>query len=74
MKNKLNPTITNEKLGGIKHIVDSYYEGNIIVTVGNQDCDPSNHVYDLSMIMGMLSNLVYEVLNLDVPCRKGVRK
>lgn len=74
MDNSLNPIITNEKLGGIKHIVDSYYEGNIIVTVGNQDCAPLNHVYDLSMIMGMLSNLVYEALNLDVPCRKGVRK
>lgn len=57
-------------LKAIKNIVDCYYEGTVKVTLGNDDFDTVNHRYDLSVIMGLISNHIYEALNLLIPDRK----
>lgn len=53
----------------IKAIVDAYYDGRIILTNGNDDFDKDNHKYDISGIMGIISNHVYEALGLNIPNR-----
>ena len=56
-------------LWAIKSIIDAYYDGRIIITNGNDDFDTDNCVYDLSVIMGLISNHVYEALGLNIPNR-----
>lgn len=65
---------TENNLKAIKRIVDSYYDDTITVTIGNDDFDSDNHIYDISVIMGMLSNHIYSALHLDIPNRMEVRK
>ena len=58
-------------LKALKSIVDSYYDGRITVTMFSGDFDALNHVYDLNVIMGMISSLVYEGLGLNIPVREA---
>ena len=65
---------SNEKmhkmLKAIKAIVDDYFAGTITVTIGNDDLDSANRIYDIRVIMGMLSSQAYEGLGLPIPDRK----
>lgn len=54
-------------LYNIKAITDAYYNGNLTITTGKNDFDTDNHIYDISVIMGMINNQVYEGLGLDIP-------
>ena len=54
-------------LASIKSIVDAYRNGTIKVTTNNDDFDIYNHVYDISVIMGMISNHTYNGLDLPIP-------
>lgn len=61
-----------DSLFALKAIVDAYYDMRIKVTMNNDDFNASNHVYNLDVIMGMISNNVYAGLELNVPARKSV--
>lgn len=54
-------------LHNIKAITDAYYNGNLTVTAGRNDFDTDNHIYDISVIIGIINNQVYEGLGLDIP-------
>ena len=58
-----------QALHSLKSVVDGYYKGGYTLTVGNKDNDSIHHVYDVSVIMGIISNHVYEGLGLDIPDR-----
>lgn len=58
--------IVNNNLKSIKDIVDSYFNGSYDITVGNDDFDITNHVYDVNVIMGIIRNHVYEGLRLPI--------
>lgn len=51
----------------IRAIVDAYRKGTITVTVGNENVNANNHIYDLSVIMGMIQNHTYDGLGLPIP-------
>jgi len=44
----------------IESVVDGFRENRFRVTVGNDDFDRENHVYDISAIMGIISNYIAE--------------
>lgn len=62
-------TIENEikALKAIRAIIDAWQNGTIHITSVNEDFDPEHHQYDLSVIMGMISNHVHYGLGLEVP-------
>ena len=43
-------------LNRIKAIVDAYKEERIHITIGNDDFNDVTHTYDVSVIMGIISN------------------
>lgn len=56
-----------KSLNAIKTIADDYKNGSIKITAGNNDFDPKTHIYDISVIMGMIQNHAYEGLGLPIP-------
>lgn len=57
----------------IKAVIDGYFDNNYTLVCGD-DFNTSQHIYDISVIMGILSNLVYSGLKLDIPARNETRK
>lgn len=51
----------------IKQIVDAYQNNNIELTIGNDDFDCENHIYDLDVVIGMIQNHTYQGLGLPIP-------
>lgn len=56
-----------KSLKAIRAIVDAYRNGTITVTVENENANANNHIYDLSVIMGMIQNHTYDGLGLPIP-------
>ncbi len=56
-----------KSLKAIRAIVDAYRNGTITVTVENENVNANNHIYDLSVIMGMIQNHTYDGLGLPIP-------
>lgn len=54
-------------LRNIKAIADSYVDGKVTLTIGKEDFDYINHVYDIGTYMGMIFSNAYEGLNLPIP-------
>lgn len=52
-------------LNRIKSIVDAYKEERIHITIGNDDFDKETHTYDVSVIMGIISNHIDDVFRND---------
>lgn len=60
----------NEKaLRNIKAVVDAYKEGRITLTMGNDDFDALRHVYDVSVVMGIIENHTKEGLKTQTERR-----
>lgn len=66
--------LLNEKyasgLRAIKEIIDALDEGRITATIGNEDFDKDNHIYDLNVIIGVLRSNVYGSLGINIPSGK----
>lgn len=60
---------TEKSLKNIKSIIDSFYNCKYTISADKKPIDIKNHDYDLRVIMGMISNHVYEGLGLDIPDR-----
>lgn len=54
-------------LQNIKGLIDSIMYEKIKVTVGRDDFDGLNHIYDVSIILGIIKALTYQGLELPVP-------
>lgn len=52
-------------LNRIKSIVDAYKEKRIHITIGNDDFDKETHTYDVSVIMGIISNHIDDAFRND---------
>ncbi len=52
-------------LNRIKSIVDAYKEERIHITIGNDDFDKETHTYDVSVIMGIISNHIDDAFRND---------
>lgn len=52
-------------LNRIKSIVDAYKEERIHITIGNDDFDKETHTYDVSIIMGIISNHIDDAFRND---------
>lgn len=66
--------LLNEKyasgLRAIKEIIDALDEGRITATIGNEDFDKDNHIYDLNVIIGVIRSNVYGSLGINIPSGK----
>lgn len=51
-------------LQNAKAIIDSCINGEVSVTIGQNDFDIYSHTYDLSVILGILSNHVTDVMGI----------
>ena len=60
----------------IKNVVDNFFDGNYKITIGKDDFNTNTHTYDISVIMGIISNMAHEGLSLNIPDRtkKGDEK
>lgn len=54
-------------LRNIKTFTDAYFDRNVTLTVGKEDMDVSNSIYDVRSYMGMIHSNAYEGLNLSIP-------
>ena len=52
-------------LNRIKSSVDAYKEERIHITIGNDDFDKETHTYDVSVIMGIISNHIDDAFRND---------
>ncbi len=52
-------------LNRIKSIVDAYKEKRIHITIGNDDFDKETHTYDVSVIIGIISNHIDDAFRND---------
>lgn len=52
-------------LNRIKSIVDAYKEERIHITIGNDNFDKETHTYDVSVIMGIISNHIDDAFRND---------
>ena len=50
-------------LNRIKAIVDAYKEERIHITIGNDDFNDVTHTYDVSVIMGIISNNINDAFS-----------
>lgn len=50
-------------LNRIKAIVDAYKEERIHITIGNDDFNDVTHTYDVSVIMGIISNHINDAFS-----------
>jgi hypothetical protein len=50
-------------LNRIKAIVDAYKEERIHITIGNDDFNDVTHTYDVSVIMGIISNYINDAFS-----------
>ena len=57
-------------LRAIKDIIDALDEGRITATIGNDDFDKDNHIYDLNVIIGAIRSNVYGSLGINIPSGK----
>lgn len=51
----------------IKKVIDSIMYEKIKVTVGRDDFDGLDHIYDVNIILGIIKALTYQGLELPVP-------
>lgn len=59
----------------LKSYVDVYMQGKVTLTSGNDDFDAINHVYDISVYMGIMADQICKGLGLSNPnITKGRRK
>lgn len=58
-------------LNRIKSIVDAYKEERIHITIGNDDFDKETHTYDVSVIMGIISNHINDAFRNNENFKKG---
>ena len=49
-----------DALKRIESVIDGFRENRFRLTIGNDDFDRENHVYDISVIMGIISNYIAE--------------
>ncbi len=54
-------------LCNIKAVIDAYQRGGFTVTVGCDDFDTENHVYDISTMVAMIQSFTYDGLCLPNP-------
>ena len=60
----MNSTKEIRLLQNAKAIIDSCINGEVSVTIGQNDFDIYSHTYDLSVILGILSNHVTDVMGI----------
>ena len=63
-----------EALKAIKHIVDCYYNDRYDISVGDDDFNIHDNIFDISVIMGMICNHVYEGLKLPITYKERRKK
>lgn len=54
-------------LRNIKTFTDAYFDGNVTLTMGKEDMNSSNSIYDVRSYMSMVHSNAYEGLCLAVP-------
>ena len=73
MKENYIITSEHQSLMNIKAFVDAWRNGKITIT-NTGDSDYANHIYDVSVIMGAISNHTYTGLGLPIPIPKESMK